>query len=89
MNELMQRLDSSSWSAWKHSLGMAVEFAEELGVSHDTISKYAAQFGNYLTNNVSADLSENRAIKELWEVATADEQKAIASCMVKLAKQNH
>lgn len=67
---------------------MAVEFAEELGVSHDTISKYAAQFGNYLTNNVPAEVSENRAIKEIWEVATPDEQKSIASCMVKLAKKS-
>lgn len=88
MHEILQRMDLSSWKGWKHSLGVAVEFAEELGISPDTISSFAAQFGNYLSNNVSADLAENRAIKELWEVASPDEQKAIASCMVKLAKKN-
>lgn len=88
MNEIVQRMDLSSWKGWKHSLGVAVEFAEELGISQDTISNFAAQFGNYLTNNVPADLAENRAIKELWEVASPEEQKIIANCMVKLAKKN-
>ncbi len=88
MHEVLQRLDLSSWKGWKHSLGIAVEFAEELGISQETITNFATQFGNYLNNNVPAEVSENKAIKELWDVASPEEQKSIASCMVKLAKKN-
>jgi len=88
LHELLQKLDATSWNSWKKSLGMAVEFAEELGVKQETITNYAAQFGGYLTNHVPAELSENMALKELWEIADSEEQKAIASCMVKLAKNS-
>ena len=88
MKEILQKMDLSSWKGWKHSLGVAVEFAEELGIAQDTINQFAAQFGDYLNSNVPAEVAENRAIKELWEVASPEEQKSIACCMVKLAKKN-
>ncbi len=89
MNELLNKMDMSSWGAWKHSLGVAVEFAEELGVSLDTITNYATQFGSYLAHNVPTGFSESKVLKELWEVASPEEQKAIACCMVKLSKKSN
>jgi len=88
LNEILQKMDLSSWKSWKHSLGLAVEFAEELGVSQQTINGFAAQFGTYLTNTIPAEMPENKAVKELWEIASPEEQKSIAACMVKLAKKN-
>lgn len=87
-NELLKNLDTSSWETWKKSLGAAVKSAEGMGIPEDQISNYAAQFGSYLQNIVNPDLPENQSLKELWEAASPDEQKAIASAMVRLVTKD-
>ena len=79
-------MDASSWESWKNSLASAVEFGEGLGASDSQISNFAVKLGSYLSNHVSPDIPENKSLKEIWEVASPDEQRAIASCMIKLVK---
>ena len=80
-------MDASSWESWKKSLASAVEYSEGLGVSDEQISNFAVKLGSYLSTNISPDIAENKSLKELWKVASPEEQKAIANCMVKLVKK--
>lgn len=87
MKQIMQKLDASSWENYKRSLGEAMEFANEMGISDEQITAFAQQFGDYLAKNVNPDIPENQSLKELWEVASPEEQQAIASAMIKVSKQ--
>lgn len=87
MNNIFSQLDTSSWNAYKRSLGQGVETAQELGVSDRALTTFAASFGEFLARNAEADLPENKAIKEMWQVADSGDQKVLAGLMVKLAKK--
>lgn len=86
MEDIINQLDTSSWESYKRSLGSAMEAASDLGLSDDAITQFAQKFGSYLAKNVAPDIPENRAMKDLWEVATPAEQKTVAGLMMKLAK---
>ncbi len=88
MQQILSKLDTSSWESYKRSLGEAMEFANEMGISDSQLSQFAQQFGNYLTQNITPDIPENRALKDLWEIASPEEQRTIAGLMMKLAKNS-
>jgi len=88
MQQILNKLDTSSWENYKRSLGQAMEFANEMGFSDQQIGQFAQQFGSYLSINITPDIPENRALKELWEAASPEEQKTIAGLMMKLAKNS-
>ncbi|MEG6615133.1 DUF3243 domain-containing protein [Peptococcaceae bacterium 1198_IL3148] len=79
---------NTNWDNWKSYLGKAVEFAEELGISQDRIDHFAYQAGAVLAESVPPANPEQKAVKELWEVANKEEQQVIAHLMTKLAKKN-
>lgn len=89
MQEILKKLDTSSWKRYKKSLGEVMEFAEEMGVSENLIGNLAQHFGNFLAENVDPDLPENHALKELWQIASPEEQKTLTTLMMKLAQGNH
>ncbi|MEL7563801.1 MAG: DUF3243 family protein [Dehalobacterium sp.] len=86
MQEIMKNLDTSSWESYKHSLGKGMEIAKELGMSEQEIAAVAQKFGSYLAQNVNPDLPENKALKELWQIADQREQQTLTNLMMKLAK---
>ena len=86
MQEILQNLDTSSWENYKRSLGKGMEFAKELGMSEQEIAAVAQRFGSYLAQHVNPDLPENRALKELWEIADDREQQTLTNLMMRLAK---
>jgi hypothetical protein len=77
-----------NFDTWKKFLGKRVVQAEKLGMSEDTISKLAFEIGEFLDEKVDPANTQNRAIKELWDVGNDEEKQMIAKLMVKLAK-NH
>lgn len=86
MNNIFKDLDTSSWENYKCSLGQAVEAAHDFGVGDKTIQKFAATFGEFLNQKAQADLPENKAIQELWQVANKREQQTLAKLMVELCQ---
>ncbi|AEF95362.1 hypothetical protein Desca_2538 [Desulfotomaculum nigrificans CO-1-SRB] len=78
----------TSWENWKKYLGQAMEFAEELGISKAKIETYAMTAGTILAENVPPANPEQKAVKELWEVADKDEQQVLARLMTKLASRS-
>lgn len=81
LNEMV----NSSWENWKKTLGQAVEFAEELGISRDQITSVAQQVGDLLAQNVPPANPEQKTIKELWDIADQQEKQALAKLMTKLS----
>ena len=78
----------TNWDDWKKYLGHMVEFAEELGMSHDRIKGMAAQAGDLLAQHVPPANPEQKVLKELWDVADEHEQETLAGLMTKLAKRS-
>ena len=78
-------LANSNWESWKKTLGQAVEFAEELGISRNQIGSMAQQVGDLLAQNVTPANPKQKAVKELWDVASQDERQVLANLMTKLA----
>lgn len=76
---------TSDWDNWKRYLGQAVEFAEELGISRDRIKNLAEQAGELLAETVPPANAEQKAVKELWQVADQNEKQVLAGLMTKLS----
>jgi hypothetical protein len=75
-----------SWQQWTHFLGEKVEDAKNDGVSSKMIDQAALQIGEYLAKNVEPQNEQERVLADLWSVASSDEKKALASCVVKLVE---
>ncbi len=88
MQKQFSGLDDSSWENYKKSLKEAMEAGEELGISNRVMEQAAKFAGQYLAEKVNPDLPENKALKEMWQVADSREKSTIASLMVKLAKNS-
>ncbi|MCJ8006333.1 DUF3243 domain-containing protein [Lederbergia wuyishanensis] len=77
-----------NWDQWKNFLGDRLDNAQEQGMSQKVINQLAHQVGDYLANQVDPKNEQERVLSDLWSVASEDEQKAIASVMVKLVENN-
>ncbi len=88
LQNMFQAVDDSSWDGYKQSLKQALEAGEAAGISHHLMERAASFAGEYLAQKVEPDLPENRALKELWQVADNKEKRTIASLVVKLAKKS-
>jgi hypothetical protein len=77
-------LAHADWDTWKKTLGQAVEFAEELGISKQQIGTLAQQAGDILAQSVTPSNPEQQAVKELWDVAQPEERKVLAALMTRL-----
>jgi len=78
---------NTTWDTWKRTLGQAVEFAEELGIGREQITSIAQQVGDLLAQSVTPANPEQKAVKELWEVANIDERKILADLMTRLVSR--
>ncbi len=76
---------NTDWDSWKRNLGQAVEFAEGIGISKEQVSSMARQVGDMLAQNVPPANPEQKAVKELWEVASPEDRQVLANLMTKLA----
>ncbi len=79
-------MEIQSFKQWIDTLQEAVGRAKSIGMSEEDINKAAIQLGDYLAENVQPDIRENKLLKELWEVGSEQEKKALASMVVKLVE---
>ncbi|TEB13446.1 DUF3243 domain-containing protein [Pelotomaculum propionicicum] len=76
-----------SWDSWKRTLGQAVEYAEEMGITKEHLNSMAYQLGDILASSVPPANPEQKAVKELWEVADTEERQVLTNLMTKLASK--
>ncbi|WLR52401.1 DUF3243 domain-containing protein [Bacillus tianshenii] len=75
-----------NFDTWKGFLGQRLNQAQQDGLDNATVSNVAYEIGDYLAKQVDPKNPEERILAELWQVATPEEQHAIANMMVKLVK---
>lgn len=73
-----------TFEKWKKFLAERVEQAKKAGMSEETISKLAFQIGEFLDEKVDPKNTEERLLKQLWDLGDVEERKTIARLMVKL-----
>lgn len=83
---MMESMDH--FESWKSFLADKLNHAENEGITNKAVSNIAYFVGDYLAKNVQPDNDEEKLLKDLWNAASKEEQKAIASSMVKLIQQN-
>lgn len=71
---------------WKAFLGERVEQAKQAGMESDTLQNVAYQIGGYLAEQVDPKNDQERLLKQLWDAYDEEQQKALASLMVKLVQ---
>lgn len=73
-----------NWDQWKDFLGDRLQQAEQEGMNHQVVNDVAYQVGEYLSQQVEPKNDQERVLSDLWNVASEEEQHAIANMMVKL-----
>lgn len=71
---------------WKEFLGERVEQAKQAGMESETLQNVAYQIGDYLAEQVDPKNDQERLLKQLWDAGDSEQQKALASMMVKLVQ---
>jgi len=76
-----------NFSTWKEFLSDKVSQAKDHGMSNQSITNFAQHVGDYLSHHVQPENKEEKVLQELWNAASEDEQRAIASTMIKLVQK--
>lgn len=82
---MMSVLDN--FNQWKDFLSDRLQQAQGDGIDQQTISNLAYEVGDYLAQQVQPKNEEEKILAELWQVASPEEQHAIANMMVKLVQK--
>ena len=81
MSSVLTRFDK-----WKDFLAERVEQAKAAGMSEETIAKLAFQIGESLEEKIDPKNGEELLLKQLWQVGSEEDRKALARMMVKLVE---
>lgn len=73
---------------WKHFLHDRVEAAKQAGLENENIHNIAYQIGDYLAKKVDPRNEQERLLMDLWKVGNEEQQRALASMMVKMVQQD-
>lgn len=77
------------FSTWKEFLANRIGQAKDFGMSDKTITEMAQHVGDYLSQNVNPKNEEERVLQQLWNAASKEEQRALASTMIKLVQNKN
>ena len=75
-----------NWQQWKDFLGGRLDQAKSEGMEGPVVNEVAYQVGEYLAEQVDPKNEQERVLADLWNVASEEEQHAIANMMVKLVQ---
>lgn len=80
---------TQGFEEWKSFLSDRVQKAQNVGMNEQTIADIAYQMGDYLAKDIDPGSHEERLLKEMWDVCSEDEQRVLASIMVKMVNPKH
>lgn len=78
---------AQTWEDWKKTLAKAVEQGQSMGMGTQEMVNKAEQIGDVLAKQVDPSNPQQRVLKELWSSADENEQKALASTIIKMVQQ--
>ena len=79
----------TTWGKWKKMLNRAVNAAEFMGMSENTIDEIAYRIGDFLANQIDPGNREQKLLNELWVEANENEKKVLASLLVRMADEDN
>jgi sulfur relay (sulfurtransferase) DsrC/TusE family protein len=74
------------WKTWRASLNEAIAAARKFGVSDETIKDLSVKVGDFLAQKVCPATKEEELLREMWDLATAEERKTLASLIFKMVE---
>jgi hypothetical protein len=74
------------WNTWRKTLKEGIAQAQKFGVAEETIKNLAVKIGDFLAEKVCPQTKEEELIKEMWDIATPEERKTIATLIFKMVK---
>ncbi|WP_458413837.1 DUF3243 domain-containing protein [Schinkia sp. CFF1] len=77
-----------NFEQWKDFLQDRMSQAKGNGMDQNTLSNIAVEVGEYLANEVQPQNPEQKLLAELWNVASEEEQQAMANLMMKLVQKS-
>jgi len=77
-----------NFGEWKSFLAERVGQAAKMGMDQSTMANVAAQIGDYLSDKVDPKNVEERLLKELWDSADEQQQKALAEVMINYVQKH-
>ena len=72
------------WTSWRNTLHDAIQEARKFGVSDETIKDLSTKLGDFLANKVCPATKEEQLLKEMWDVASSEERKTLATLIFKM-----
>jgi Protein of unknown function (DUF3243) len=74
------------WAKFRQSLHEGIQTARKYGMSDSEIENMAVKVGDLLNEKVCPSSKEEQLLKEMWDVASPEERKIIASVLFKMVK---
>lgn len=75
------------WASWRGNLQDAIKRGRDFGMSDDMIQKLSVKVGDFLAKKVCPATPEEQLMKDLWEIASQEERKTLATLMFKLVEK--
>jgi len=75
-----------NFERWKEFLGDQVGKAKSIGMSSQQITNVAEKMGDFLANKVDPKNTQERLLKQMWDVSDENERHTIAQIMVRMAQ---
>lgn len=72
------------WSSFTKSLKEGIETGRKFGMSEEAIKNMAVRIGDFLNDKICPANSEEQLMKDMWEVSTEEERKAMGSVLYKM-----
>ena len=75
------------WASWRGHLQDAIKRGRDFGMSDEMIKNLSVKVGDFFAKKICPATPEEQLMKEMWEVATPDERKTLATLMFKLVER--
>lgn len=80
-------VETPEMEQFKSVLLRAVNLADGVGLSEDTITSLATRLGDFLSKFTDPADREQRLLKELWDVGSESEQRTLARLIARMVKE--
>lgn len=85
MSACLQGMDfMKDWDSWRSTVKEAIGSARRFGMTDEQITSAAVEVGNFLAEKVCPGTKEEELLKDMWNQATSDERKSLASVLMKV-----
>jgi hypothetical protein len=75
------------WNTWRQSVKAVIENARGAGLKDEEIKQAAVEVSDYLAEKVCPATPEEALLKDMWQAATKEERKTMASVIFKMMAQ--